>query len=98
MSPSKNTNPAVADFCRLVFLSAALTALPGAVVSSHASHGRYVPVQGEEQMPFDGSSWKRWDEDAERLWCQRLVRLLWAMTCIVWAAALTVLLAGRIAN
>lgn len=54
----------------------------------------------EEQMPFDGSSWKRWDDEPERLWSERgrewLVRGLLVMTCIAWASLLSLLVTAVI--
>lgn len=56
----------------------------------------------EEQMPFDGSAWKRWDDEPERLWSERyrewLVRLLLVMTCIVWASLLCLFVTAVIGN
>ena len=53
-------------------------------------------------MPFDGSAWKRWEEDPERLRFKRQRewrdRLLWAVVCIEFGAALSLLVAAAIGD
>jgi hypothetical protein len=53
-------------------------------------------------MPFDGSAWKRWEEDPERLGFKRhrawLHRFQWAMVCIEFGAALSLLAAAALGD